>query len=268
MIHPFFEGLRAPLHISHRGGAKLAPENTLEAFQQAVSFYGTDVIELDLQRTKDGVLVVSHDPTVDRCTNGHGEISSLTRVELSKLDAGFHFQGPAGTTPFRAREIHIPTFVEVLRALPRTRLNVELKCAAPEAPEELARLLREENAIARVCIGSENDSVAEQLRSTLPEACFFYPRNAAAAFVMAVKSGEPPPVEDRYQVLELPLDYEGVPLFDAELAKAAAKAGKWINIWTVDKPEEMRALLANKVGGIMTDRPDVLRHVLDEPRSA
>src|SRR5262244_924500 len=132
MRHPFFEGLRPTLHIAHRGGALLAPENTLPAFRAAVERWQTDMLELDVHATRDGELVVSHDPTLQRCTDGEGRIGDHTLDQIQQLDAGFHFSPDGGrTTPFRGRAVRIPTFREVLRAFPRMRLNVEVKAEAP-----------------------------------------------------------------------------------------------------------------------------------------
>src|SRR4051794_25292114 len=77
-----------PLFFVHRGGAKLAPENTLVAFENGVAL-GADALELDIQTTREGELVVIHDATVDRTTNGTGPVSAYTLDELRRLDAGY-----------------------------------------------------------------------------------------------------------------------------------------------------------------------------------
>ncbi len=262
--HRYFRGLRAPLHISHRGGAALAPENTLEAFGAAVSIHRTDVLELDVQCSKDGALVVFHDETLERCTDGTGPVSQHSLAQLRALDAGFHFTPDGGRThPFRGQGVRIPTLDELLEALPRVRLNIDVKCALPSGVAAFARALLAAGAVERTCLGSMEDALAAQLHEALPQACLFFPRQAATAFVLAVRTGEEPPVDPRYSVLELPCSYGGEPLVDAALVEAARRAGKWLNVWTVDDAPTMRALRDIGVGGIMTDRPDVLRQVLD-----
>src|SRR5262245_35099365 len=170
MRHPFLEGLRPTLHIAHRGGALLAPENTLPAFRAAVERWRTDMLELDLHATRDGELVVSHDPTVQRCTDGDGRIADQTFAELQRLDAGFHFSSDGGGThPFRGQGLRIPTFREVLRAFPGLRLNVEVKAEAPGVESAVANLLRSEAAERRVCLGSELDPLAERLAEAAPD---------------------------------------------------------------------------------------------------
>lgn len=254
MSHAFVQGLKAPLHISHRGGAGLFPENTLLAFERAVRLYATDMIELDVHATADGQIVVAHDDTLERCTNGAGPLSALTFAELAKLDAGFHLEG------FRGQGATIPLLKTVLDAFPALRLNVEVKTQS--AIEPFVALMKKEAAFARLCIGSEHDSIGAELVRRLPEACHFFPRDALASFVLPTKAGEPPDDEGLYAVLDMPLHYMGVRLFDADLAAVARKHGKWINVWTVDDEADMRQAIADGVGGIMTDRPDVLRRVL------
>jgi len=263
MPHPFLEGLRPTLHIAHRGGALLAPENTLLAFRAAVERWRTDVLELDVHATRDGELVVSHDPTLQRCTSGEGRIADHTVDQIQKLDAGFHFSSDGGrTTPFRGCGVRIPTLRDVLRAFPRMRLNVEVKAEAPGVESAVAGLLRAEGAVSRVCLGSELDPLAERLVEAAPEVCAFYPRDALTQLVLAIKSGDEPPDDPRYQILDMPLDYGDVRLVDAPFLEATSRLSRWVNVWTVDDVETMRSLVGLGVGGIMTDRPDLLREVL------
>lgn len=263
--HPFFEGLRPTLHIAHRGGAALAPENTMAAFRRAVEVDRTDMLELDVHLTRDGEIVVFHDDTLDRCTDGEGLVRERTWAELERLDAGFHFTPDGGRTfPFRGKGVRIPRLVEALRAWPDLRFNIELKRDEPGIVDAFADLIRRERVIGRACVGSEDDRLSRRLVDALPDACHFYPSGLLAYFVRAVKTGEPPPeAPPAYRVLDAPLDYAGIRVVDAPFLEAAAHQGLWVNVWTVDDPLEMRALVHLGVGGIMTDRPDLLRAVLD-----
>jgi glycerophosphoryl diester phosphodiesterase len=260
----FLQGLKPTLHISHRGGATLAPENTLESFRMAVERYRTDMLELDVHLTRDGEVVVAHDATLERCTDGTGPLSALTLAELRRLDAGFGFSPDGGQRfPFRGQGVRIPTLRELLRAFPSLRLNIELKPDVPGMEEAFALLLEEERAVERVCMGSEQDALAERLVARLPDACHFYPRDALAAFVITLRGGEPPPEDPRFTVLDMPLYFGDVRLVDPGFLQACAERGKWVNVWTVDDPAEMDQLLREGVGGIMTDRPDLLRQRMD-----
>lgn len=261
--HPFLAGLTAPLLIAHRGGAALAPENTLPAFEQALTRYRADWLELDVHATRDGVLVVAHDDTVERCTDGAGRIDGLTFAELSQLDFGHRFTADGGLTfPFRGQGVRAPRLEDVLAAFPGVPLNIELKADAALAP--LLELTRRQPALVdRCCLGSTDDALAARLAEALPAACCFLPEQALMAFVIAVRSGEIPPQDERFHVLDMPWEWEGMQVCDAAVVKAARDAGHWVNVWTVDDEPTMREALKIGVGGVMTDRPDRLRAVLD-----
>ena len=113
-----------------------------------------------------------------------------------------------------------------------------------------------------MCIGSELDPLAERLAEVAPDVCAFYPRDALTQLVLAIKSGAEPPDDPRFQVLDMPLDYGEVRLVDGPFLEATSRLGRWVNVWTIDDPPTMHALTNIGVGGIMTDRPDLLRDVL------
>src|SRR5258708_18145897 len=112
--------LGRPQVFAHRGGAALRPENTLLAFDHGMSL-GADGLERDVHLSRDGVVVVHHDPTLERTTNGHGPVAALTANELARLDAGYHFEG------FRGAAGGVPTLTEVLRRHPAAWLIIKLK---------------------------------------------------------------------------------------------------------------------------------------------
>lgn len=262
-MHPFFDGLEPTLHIAHRGGAKLAPENTMTAFRQAVERWHTDMLEIDVHLTRDGEVVVFHDDTLDRCTDASGPVLEKSWRELAEVDAGYGFTPDGGETfPFRGGGVRIPRLVEVLRAFPDLRLNVELKADLPDLVGAFAELVRAEGALDRLCVGSEHDETAAQLHDALPDACHFFPRDAGTLWVMSAKAGAELPDDPRWQVLDMPWELGGVRLVTRELLEQTRAAGIWVNVWTVDDPDEMRRLAALGVGGVMTDRPDLLRTIL------
>lgn len=261
---PFFEGLRPTLHIAHRGGALLAPENTILAFRQAVETYRTQMLETDVQMTRDGFVVIAHDDTVDRCTNGSGDIAALSLGELQRLDAGHAFTPDGGRTfPYRGQGVRIPTLREAFAAFPMMRFNIEVKRAQPQIEEAFAEEVERAHAAHRICCGAVDDGLAARLHRVLPGACHFFPVNALTQFVLAVRNEEAPPEDARFSVLDMPLHYGGQRLIDAALIEAARRHSKWINVWTIDDAAEMTRLVKDGVGGIMTDRPDLLRQVLD-----
>jgi glycerophosphoryl diester phosphodiesterase len=260
--HPYAETLRRPAHISHRGGAKLEPENTLRAFTRAVTEFDTDVLELDVHLTADGVLVVHHDATVERCTDGEGQIASFTLEALQRLDAGYRFSPDGVTFPRRGQGVRVPTLREVLMECPHVRVNLEVKPDVPGIEDVLATELRALEAEARMCIGSESDAVAERLVRVLPQACHFFPREALTAFILGALGGDEATPDVRFHVADLPAEFQGVPLITEQVVDLAHRAGVSLLVWTIDDPLQMRALLDLGVDGLMTDRPDVLRDVL------
>ena len=263
-MHPCLAGLHPTLHIAHRGGAALAPENTMVAFRSAVAVHRTDMLELDVHATRDGEVVVAHDPRLERCTDGTGAIAERTWAELATLDAGWAFSPDAGVThPFRGTGVRIPRLAEVLDAWPRLRLNVELKAAEAGAEERLAAVVRSAAAEHRVCIGSEHAELAERLVRALPEACHFFPGRALVGAVLHLRGQLAEAPAGPFEVLDMPLWLGDDRLVDRALLDRAAARGWWVNVWTIDDAAEMEQLVADGVGGIMTDRPDVLRAVLD-----
>ncbi len=260
---PFLEGLRPTLHISHRGGAALAPENTMAAFESAVSRFRTDMLELDVHATRDGEIVVAHDATLERCTDAVEPIADRSFADLERVDAGYRFTPDGGNSwPFRGRGVRIPRLEDVLRAFPTLRVNLEVKPDAPGLEATVVDVVRRSGASSRVCIGSESDAVAARLLRAFPEACHFYPRQALTDAVLAIREGRAVP-DSPFAVLDMPLTFFGTRLVDPALLGAASAAGKWVNVWTVDDPDEMRWCIENRVGGVMTDRPDLLRQAID-----
>ena len=113
--------------IAHQGGDGLWPGNTLYAFEQAAAL-GVDVLEMDLHITKDGVLVINHDETVDRTTDGTGTIEDMTLAELKALDAGYDWSKDGGQTfPYRGMGLTIPTLEEIFQTFPEYHMTIEIK---------------------------------------------------------------------------------------------------------------------------------------------
>ena len=260
--HPFLAGLEPTLLIAHRGGAALAPENTLPAFDMAVERYRADMIELDVHVTRDGEIVVAHDPDLSRCTDGEGPIAEHTLSQLEGLDAGYRFSRDGVTHPYRGLGLRIPRLTEVLARF-GVRMNIDVKPPVPGLEALLSAELRRAGVVDRVCVGSAVDETAVRLVRALPEACHFYPTEALTAAFRAVHAGSPPaPADSPYLVLDMPLYQGDARLLSGPLLDWARATGRWINVWTVDETAEMHRLVDERVGGIMTDRPDRLRLVL------
>ncbi|MBN2410585.1 glycerophosphodiester phosphodiesterase family protein [candidate division KSB1 bacterium] len=142
---PFYQwpGIKV---VGHRGNVKFAPENTIPAFETAFRL-GADLVELDIRETKDGVLVIMHDESVDRTTNGTGKVADMTLAEIKNLDAGSWF-GP------EFKGVQVPTFKEVLQAIKgKTLPDIDFKAGSPD---KLIKILKEEGLLGKVTLYSDN----------------------------------------------------------------------------------------------------------------
>jgi len=155
-----------PLVYAHRGGAGLAPENTLLAFEKGLST-GADGIEFDVRLSLDGVAVLMHDPTLERTTDGTGPVAQRTAAELAALDAGFRFERD-GAFPFRGRGIGVPTLGDVLARHPDTSLIIELKSADSRLAQAVVHEIHAAGAASRVTVGSFQKGALDAVRALDP----------------------------------------------------------------------------------------------------
>lgn len=255
---PYFAG--APLLIAHRGGAALAPENTLVAFERAVDWWRADILELDVQPTRDGEVVVFHDFTVDRTTDGSGPIADLSFDEVRRLDAGYRFTPDGGTTyPFRDKDVRVPTLDEVLRAFPGVRVNIELKDGRVQ--DRVWSVIRDTNAVDRVLVAAEDSrNRARFADRPVPVSAG---KKELMLFNAQLRLGTvilPP----RVDALQVPLLWEGREVVTPGLVAAAHRLNLPVHVWTVDTLSDMNRLLDLGVDGIISDRPDRLARVLHD----
>lgn len=251
--------LRSPLLIAHRGGAGLAPENTLAAFRQAVEVWGADMVELDVHATSDGRCVVIHDATLERTTNGTGRIADLPFDAIRDLDAGYHFTTDGGRTyPFRGRGLSIPTIEEVLEALPDTPLIVEVKAGA--AQRSLFAAIERYKAKDRVIVAGMHD------RDRTLFGSHGGPISASAEQVAAFLRFHALRLSGFWRmeadVVQIPEHHERRRLVTKSLVRALHAQGIPVHVWTVNVESDMHRLLDWGVDGLVTDRPDVLGRVL------
>jgi glycerophosphoryl diester phosphodiesterase len=234
---------RGVLNIAHRGASGDFPENTLLAFDAAIEA-GAAMCELDVQVTADGVLVVIHDDTLERTTDGDGRVATLAVAELQRLDAG-RWRGPQF-----ARE-RVPTLREVLDHVSgRCALNVELKADGIAAAA--CELIRERHAGDSILISSfDSDAIAE-VRRIAPKikTGLLASRRAGSALGMA-SSMHATAINPRTD------------LVDRDLCMDAHRRGLKVYAWTVDDPAEMIRLVGAGVDGIMTNYPARLRALME-----
>jgi glycerophosphoryl diester phosphodiesterase len=262
----FQTNARRPLVIAHRGGAGLGPENTLYAFTRAREL-GVDVLEMDAQVTADGVLVVMHDSTLDRTTDGSGPINKLTLAQLKKLDAAFRWSPDGGRSfPLRGRGIVVPTLQDVFNAFPEMRFNIEPKQAEPSLVKPLCRMIREGGAQKRVMVGSFSAQVLEEFRAACPEVA----TSASPAEVNALLATSAANSDGLHllrgipslQALQVPEHMLGRKVLTRELIESAHALDLQVHAWTINDEESMKRLIELGVDGIITDYPDRLMALL------
>jgi glycerophosphoryl diester phosphodiesterase len=222
--------------IAHRGASGQFPENTLLAFREAVA-QGADAVELDVRLTRDGVPVVLHDATLDRTTDGEGDLGRHDFDAIRGLDAG--------------RSEPVPTLQAVLEALPDTPVLVEVKETA--ATPAVVRVIRDMGAEARVVLGSFESAALKTARAA--GLATVATRPETAAFWVASRVGWPF-IRMRYLAFSVP-EYQGRKrVVDPAFVRLATRTGKPVHVWTVDDPGTALRLRSFGVAGIVTNFPD------------
>lgn len=253
-----------PAAFAHRGGAEVAPENTLEAFRAAAAL-GEVVLELDVQVSADGTAVSMHDLTVDRTTDGTGAVALMSAADLQRLDAGYAFTLDGSTFPWRGRGVHVPTLAEVYEVFPEHRVAIELKGNRPGAEEIVWRTIRAAGAQGRTLVATNRTASIRRFRQvsggTVPTAASV---TEFAAFRLLCLLGLHDHHALPFQGLQPPDSLLGLRVLTPGLLRAAQQAGLRVDVWTVDREDDMRRLLEWGVDGVMTDRPDLLSRVLRE----
>jgi glycerophosphoryl diester phosphodiesterase len=268
---------RRVLNIAHQGGEAEFPSNTMYAFKHSVQA-GADMLELDVGVTKDGKVVVLHDTTLDRTTNGHGTIASHSLKQIRKLDGAYWFargKAPydhkAKRHPFRGKGLKVPTLQEVLKAFPKTPINVEIKGRTKaEKPEEyiqnaevLAKLLK--NSPRRdIIVVSFQQPAVDRFHALAPAIPVAPGIDGAAGWILSDKSPG-----DGVVAFQLPITYSvGSQVFNVttpeNVARAHAEGFAW-HTWLSDDGES-RAIWTNLidwcVDGVMTAKPVAFEKLL------
>ncbi|HXW36176.1 MAG TPA: glycerophosphodiester phosphodiesterase [Acidimicrobiales bacterium] len=277
--NPWLE--RRVLSYAHQAGAWEAPSSTLFALRRALEL-GATGIELDVHATSDGRLVVCHDATVDRTTNGSGRISDLTFEQVESLDNAYWFApggdevhgGPESSYPFRGRapadpEFRVATLDDVLKVMdhyPTVALNLDIKATAPAVKpyeESLARTLHEHGNTERVIVASFLDTATEEFSRHAPDVATSAGTAAVAEFWRDVHQRVEPPAL-RHVALQVPAEHLGQQIVDSRFVQVAHEKGLAVHVWTVNDLDSMESLLDLGVDGIITDLPTTLVDLLEK----
>ncbi len=258
--YPFFVN-PGPLVIAHQGGDGVRPSNTLASFEYAASL-GVDVLEMDIHSTADNVLVVMHDATVDRTTDGTGAIHQMTLAQLKQLDAGYDWPYEGETFPFRGQGITVPTLEEIFQAFPQWRMNIEIKQQEPSIVTPLCQLLAQYQMKERVLIASFHGETMREFRQNCPgvatsmvedEIRPFFALNLLFLSAIYQTPGK------AFQVPEYSGDLHVV---TERFIQNAQSHNVDVHVWTVNETADMQRMLDLGVNGIITDYPDRLLTLL------
>jgi glycerophosphoryl diester phosphodiesterase len=249
---------------------------------------GAHGLELDVHMTADGHVVVCHDPTVDRTTDGSGSIDTLPMEQVQRLDAAYWFipgEGvvhgrPPDAYPLRGiatgetppppghhpQEFTIPTLSDVLSTLRGVHVNIDIKRTAPETAayeDAVADLVRRHGRSDDVIVGSFSDAALDRFKAIAPEVFTAAGPADTFAFWAALQDEVlATGVLSGHVALQVPVHFQGVEVVNHAFVDAAHDQGVAVHVWTIDDPEEMTRLLAMGVDGVVTDRPAVLAGIL------
>ncbi len=291
-----------PILIAHGGGNREFPDNTLEAFYNAYSVDPRVMMETDVSITKDGVVILSHDTTIDRKTNQTGAIADWNYSDLisQKVDFGYtnptddndqlngerkHFVGPDGLEKFPTDVVYpegiIPrdekvflatTLEELITSFPKNRINVEIKQSGElglQALKEVLRLLEKHNAFDRVVLASFHEELYTEYKRLLkegevPKNFMFSPATKGATnFFVLQLLGLDLFFTDKMCVFQLPMEQIGFNLATKSFVNNAHRHNLAVHYWTINDVEDMKHLIDIGADGIMTDYPHRLKEVYD-----
>ena len=239
--------------IGHRGNRAQAPENTLESISQAVAL-GVDAVEFDVRVSRDGKLLVMHDPTLERTTNGSGFVNAYTLHELQQLDAGANFTPDNGRSfPWRNRGIVVPSFDEIVETVRELPMIIELK--TPAATELIRAAIAKHNLSTRVIVAGFNSAAVHPLRgagfalgATTRDSLNLLPRAFVGLSAPALE----------FQTVNIPPTWHGLPVPFAKLVRSLRAGRTPIHVWTINDAAEAHRLWRTGVNGIISDDPAVI----------
>lgn len=243
--HPYLDH-PGPIPFAHRGGAADGLENTAAAFRRAAAA-GYRYFETDVHASADGKLVAFHDATLDRVTDGRGRIREQPWSRIREVRAG-------GTEP-------LALFEDLLEEFPDARWNVDIKDESAVHP--LVGLIARTGVWDRICVGSFSERRAARAQKIAgPRLATSY--GAAGVLGLRLRSyAIPAALRAGAVAAQVPETQGGIRVVDRRFVRTAHERGLQVHVWTVNEPERMEALLDLGVDGIMTDRIDILRTVLD-----
>jgi glycerophosphoryl diester phosphodiesterase len=245
-----------PLVIAHRGGMGLWPENTLFAFERAAAL-GVDMLEMDLHLSQDAKLVVIHDETLERTSNGQGPVAHYNLAELQALDAGYKWTADGGQSyPYRGQGTRIAALEEVFERFPLIPKALEIKVPDVGMEAVLCEMLATYDQLDRVIVASFHERSLQRFRQLCPEVATAGGPVSVRLLLALNWLGLSDLLSPSYPVLQIPQQHSGLNLATPRLVRNAQARGLQVHLWTINEQPNMRLLLEMGVNGLITDYPD------------
>lgn len=208
-----------------------------------------------MHATADGHVVVFHDDTQERTTDGSGPVRALPLAALQRLDAGYRFRAPDGTYPYRDRGVRVPTLAALLEAFPDVPLNIEIKQEEPAIEAAVLATLDRYRARPRTLLAAEQGTIMARIRAAAPDVLTSFSAPEVAEFVFRLRDGQLAGYHPPAIALQVPPSFGDTPIVTAASVAAAHALGLEVHVWTVNEEPEMETLLALGVDALMTDFP-------------
>jgi glycerophosphoryl diester phosphodiesterase len=235
----------------------------MPAFENGLAL-GSDGIECDVHLSADGIPVVIHDTTLDRTTNATGAVSARLATELAQVDAGYRFTNPDLGFSFRGRGIGVPPLEDVLRRFPKARVIIEMKQGEPALARAVLDVVRRTNATERVCVGSFDQRGLDVIRREAPDVATSASEDEARWTLYRSWCRWPFHAARPYSAFQVPERSGRLKVMSPAFVRQAHRNGARVDVWVVDRAEDMTRLFAWGVDGVITDRPDVAVPIRDE----
>lgn len=263
-VKPFFG--KPWLLGAHRGGAFMWPENTVVAFEAAAKRWPDIILEGDAQLTRDGHVILLHDATIDRTTDGRGLAANMTLEQIKRLDAGYRFTTDDGKTfPYRGKGVRIATLDEALAACPNSRFEIELK-PGEGITKPVIQAIKRARAQGRVLLASFDPRIVHGAHKLAPEIANCYNFIDGMDMLSKLRKGGDfwasyRPTADVLSLMQRML--EQFKLTPDEIRAIQAK-GIYFQMHTPNNRERINKMLDLNPDSILTDRPDLLAEIIAE----
>lgn len=257
----------APWIIAHGGSKDLFPENTMVAFQGSAAI-GVDALEMDVTMTKDEVLITHHDLTIDRTSNGTGPVIDYTYDELLQFNFAHTFKDINDNNPYANDTISPAKLEDIFTTFPNYQLMVELKDRGEDgkrAAELLKAMIEQYELEKRIVVVAFSDDVLSYFYEiTDGQILIGTSEEATKDFVFTGLSAMEFLYRPEASVVAIPTENSGINLASKQVIKSAHRRNMAVHYWTINDKETMKALIELGADGLITDRPDLMKEVLEE----